>query len=180
MIPFAAQDPAGPTGQLDITRRILAFLDEIGISIEHRTIEEKTFLPGILIAHGTLVVDSQKMLYPGDLLHEAGHIAMMPAAERGTVYNTVIRKESSPDTDAMEEMGAIAWSYAASVHLQLPPQVVFHPDGYKGESESLADNFSTGQYFGVPPLNWLGMCNYGKVFHTEDPPYPYMIKWLRD
>jgi hypothetical protein len=40
--------------------------------------------------------------------------------------------ESTPG----EEMAAIAWSYAACVHLGLEPTVVFHSDGYKGGSES--------------------------------------------
>ena len=38
--------------------------------------------------------------------------------------------------DAGEEMGAIAWSYAAALHIGLDPRVVFHEDGYKGAANS--------------------------------------------
>ena len=34
------------------------------------------------------------------------------------------------------EMAAIAWSYAAAIHLEIPPAVVFHEAGYRGGSKS--------------------------------------------
>ena len=38
------------------------------------------------------------------------------------------------------EMTAIAWPYAAAVHLGIEIEVLFHPDGYKGGAEWLAGN----------------------------------------
>ena len=32
---------------------------------------------------------------------------------------------------------AIAWSYAAALEIGIPPEIVFHPDGYRGASESM-------------------------------------------
>ena len=82
--------------------------------------------------------------------------------------------------DPAEEMTAIAWSYAAIRHLQLPPDVVFHPDGYNGGSSSIMENFGEGRYFGVPMLQWLGLCRDEKnAKEFGDAPYPTMIKWLR-
>ena len=68
------------------------------------------------------------------------------------------------------EMGAIAWSYAAALHLGIDPTVVFHQAGYKGASTSILENFAAGRYFGVPILQWVGL---------TDETYPVMRKWLR-
>lgn len=159
---------------------ILSFLDTIGIVVMERTIGEETFLPGILIDHGVLVIDREKLLYPGDLLHEAGHLAVVTPAERKLLYNTVTADKSRQHLEAMEEMSAIAWSYAAVCHIGIPIEVLFHPAGYKGGSDSLIDNFSNGKYLGVPGLAWLGLCNYQKMQHSSYKPYPHMIKWIRD
>ena len=68
-------------------------------------------------------------------------------------------------------MAAIAWSYAAALHLNLAPEVVFHAAGYRGGSRSMIENFSAGRYIGVPFLKWIGL--------TGDN-YPAMTRWLRD
>lgn len=75
-----------------------------------------------------------------------------------------------------EEMMAIAWSYAACVHLGIDAKFVFHDNGYKGGGSSIAENFKEGRYFGVPVLKWVGMCNNPE----EENGYPKMIKWLRE
>ena len=52
---------------------------------------------------------------------------------------------------------AIAWSYAAALEIGIPPEIVFHPDGYRGASESMLQNFAEGRYLAVPMLQWVGM-----------------------
>ena len=47
-----------------------------------RDLPDACFLPGVRVDRGRLLVDEARLLYPGDLLHEAGHVAIMPAAER--------------------------------------------------------------------------------------------------
>jgi len=39
--------------------------------------------PGIQIQRGVLVVGEAQLSYPGDLLHEAAYLAVVPAARRG-------------------------------------------------------------------------------------------------
>jgi hypothetical protein len=150
--------------------RILNFLSEIGIAVHERPLAEPTFLPGILIERGALVLDRTKA-EPGDLLHEAGHLAVMPAAQRAEVTGDL-------GTGPGEEMAAIAWSYAASQHLQLAPEVLFHPTGYRGGSSSLIENFTEGRYIGVPLLQWFGMTRE-RSDGSAAPVYPQMGCWLR-
>jgi hypothetical protein len=156
------------------TATIVAFLRQIGIPVSTDTLAEPTFLPGILLKHGGIVVDVERLRFPGDLLHEAGHIAVSSPDRRASI-------QGNAGPDPAEEMMAIAWSYAASVYLQLDPAVVFHAEGYRGGSNELIDNFTHGRYFGVPMLQWLSMTldapHAGERGHA---PYPHMLKWLRD
>jgi hypothetical protein len=152
--------------------RIIQFLEGIGFQFREVELNQQTFVPGIAIDRGTLLIDKSKLLYPGDLLHEAGHLAVTPAERRMRVQGDVGKK-------AAEEMMAIAWSYAASVHLGLAPNVVFHDGGYKGGAASLIENFTNGRYIGVPVLQWIGLTvdeRRAKELGIE--PYPCMIKWV--
>ncbi len=154
--------------------RIISFLREIGFQVREGEINQKTFVPGIAIDHGALVIDKSKLLYPGDLLHEAGHLAIMPSERR-------LRIQGDAGKKAAEEMMAIAWSYAASVHLGLQPSVVFHEGGYKGGAGSLIDNFTNGRYIAVPMLQWIGLTADDKrAQELGIKPYPSMIKWVLD
>ncbi len=159
---------------LPVTAQIIAFVRSIGLPVELGEVPEDAFLPGICITHGGLLVDPDRMLYPGDLLHEAGHLAVLTASER-----------SLPDgrlpVDGGQEMGAIAWSYAAARHLGLDASIVFHDDGYKGDAGSLLDNFRQGYYLGVPYLQWIGLsweANQAAARGVQA--YPHMQGWLRE
>ena len=149
--------------------RIFTFLRKIGFNIHLAELPEKTFLPGIQIVANGLNIDIDALLYPGDLLHEAGHLAVMPPENRWL--------EVPPTGDAAEKIAAIAWSYAAVVYLGLPPEVVFHPHGYRGKSKSLAYGFATGNRPGLPLLWWMGLTTQP----TPETPsiYPKMLRWVR-
>jgi len=162
------------TSEVDL---ILHFFGQIGIKAEFGSVPDTTFLPGILIDAGRLIIDIEKLKYPGDLLHEAGHIAMVPSADR-SLMNGNIETDSPVDT---MELGAILWSYAALKHLNLPPEFVFHKEGYKGDADWLIEQFEGGTFIGLPLLQWMGLAYDTKNaanFNVE--PFPFMLKWLRD
>lgn len=161
-----------------LTNKIANFLIEIGLDVIPAQLEDETFLPGILVQNGKLLVDETKLKYPGDLLHEAGHLAMTPFALRREMSDEV----NLPDVNMNAiESQSIAWSYAACLHLGLDPRVVFHKDGYKGHSENLLLNFSLGIYIGVNGLEEAGMTASDKLAQEIGvKPYPHMLKWLRD
>tara|TARA_R100000005_G_scaffold96449_2_gene83427 strand:+ start:3123 stop:3599 length:477 start_codon:yes stop_codon:yes gene_type:complete len=152
----------------DLINTITSFLNEIGIPTKYESIQESTFLPGIKIDKGVLFIDQDQLKYPGDLLHEAGHIAVMTPGERTEISGNIM--EHKPDNES-DEMAAILWSYAALKYLNLAPQIVFHPEGYKNDSEWLTENLEQGQYVGLPLLEWMGL--------TDSDSFPKMKYWLR-
>jgi hypothetical protein len=155
----------------------IEFINSIGIATQFQKIEEESFLPGLLIKNGTIVIDEEALLYPGDILHEAGHIAVVPASTRPTLNHLSILESKNRES---EEMMAIAWSYAACVYLQIDPYYVFHDNGYKGGANNIVENFKAGHYFGTPMLQWCGMTTEPKYGMKGDNIYPNMKKWLRD
>ena len=149
------------------------FIQQIGIGISFEPNSEPAIMPGICIRGGKIIVDKANLLYPGDVLHEAGHIAVVPEGERSSLNNdTIARRPMAP----AEEMMAIAWSYAACVHLGLPSSFVFHDHGYHGGGKSLRENFDGGYYFGVPMLQYLGLCS--RAGQSEQSQYPVMLHWV--
>ncbi len=142
---------------------ITHFLRGIGLSVVERPLTSPTVLPGITVDAGALVLDSAAKMYVGDLLHEAGHLAVVPLAERAAFHGNV-------GDDGGMEMGAIAWSYAAAMHLGVPLETLFHEHGYRGDAAWLREHFSTAPSLGVPILVWRGL--------TDTLCYPVMHRWL--
>jgi len=163
----------------DITAQaIIAFLRDIGIRVELSSIDDDTFLPGIDVVEGALIVDESRLLYPGDLLHEAGHLAVTPGAFRNQLSGKVETPHENPD---VIEAAAICWSYAACLHLGLDPRLVFHEHGYHGRSEGLLLGFQMGMFPGLPELLYAGMIESGASAKlVGHPAFPKIRKWLRD
>ncbi|HQU86824.1 MAG TPA: hypothetical protein PKY59_27065 [Pyrinomonadaceae bacterium] len=162
----------------ELIQKFADFLNGIGLKIHPKKLDEKTFLKGILIENGEIFVDENLLDHPGDILHEAGHIATAPAAIRPQLSDTVTVPDSNMDT---MELAAMLWSYAAAVHLQIDPRIVFHPHGYYGRSESILFNFSLGMFMSISILEEAEMA-YGQNLANQKglEIFPKMYKWLRD
>lgn len=157
-----------------ITNQIVEFIRGIGIEVETRAIEEATAMPGITIGKGKLVIDEARLLYPGDLLHEAGHLAVLTTAERATA-------DGKLPGDGGIEMAAIAWSYAAALHIGIAPEIVFHEHGYRKGSDPILENFREGRYIAVPLLQWMGLTlEPPQAAERGCAPFPHMLRWLRE
>jgi hypothetical protein len=152
--------------------RIIDWLREIGLTVRIAPLGADTFLPGVTMEPGGLVVDPERLLYPGDLLHEAGHLATMPPVQRAATG-------SNAGSNMGDEIAAQTWSYAAAVHLGLPAEIVFHSAGYKGSAKTLMDVYGNGKA-GVPLLQWMGLTlDRKRAAAASVPAYPHMIRWLR-
>jgi len=162
----------------EIIGSIIDFLIYVGIDVEDASLPEKTFLPGIYIENGRMLIDRSRLLFPGDLLHEAGHLAVIPSDIRATLTG-----EMTLSWTQMEpiEAQAMAWSYAAVLHLGIDPRVVFHPAGYKGRSAAILQGFELGLYIGLQGLEDAELTLTPTTgLRNNCEPYPAMIKWIRD
>ena len=150
--------------------RIVAFLRKVGISVEVSALEDETFLPGVAVTGDGLQVDPARLAWPGDLLHEAGHVAVSDPG----------RPDEGVSDDPGEEMAALAWSFAAATHMGLDASVPFHDGGYRGGGKALAEMFSQGGYVGVPMLAMWGLTvepHRAKAAGAR--PFPHMLAWRR-
>lgn len=150
--------------------RIVAFLERVGIPVAVEPVTD-SLLPGATVRDGGLVFDPA-LPYPGDLLHEAGHIAVTDPALRPTLTEV--------SSDPAEEMAAIAWSYAAALAAGVDPALVFHDHGYRGGGGYLIPALTSENPVGVPMLQVYGMT--GLARNAADlglPVYPAMARWLR-
>lgn len=149
--------------------RIVAFVRDIGIEVREGAVAGDSFLPAVSVIGGAVVFDKTRQQWPGDILHEAGHIAVMTPETRGGPV---------PDDGGLE-LAAMSWSYAAAIAIGIDPGVVFHEGGYHGSGSGLAQNYALGLYIGLPELVAAGMA-YGPGTAPEGAPvYPAMVRWLR-
>lgn len=177
--------------------RIVDFLHAIGLPLEVGPFGPEGFLPGITIRQGVMRVDPDHIYVSGDLLHEAGHIAIVPSRLRpylGDNLETSLRDAMADgDTDPVAaaalsytEIMATAWSYAALKALDLPPETIFFAGGYRMNAEQQA-RFMTllegGNQFGILYLAQGGMTGpcgmMAMMYQNGLPPFPTMTRWLQ-
>lgn len=160
-------------GGLAAAQAICLFLQEIGVALRIEPVAGEMFLPGIDVHQGAVRIDPERDAFPGDLLHEAGHLAVVEAPRR--------QDASGFDAEPGEEMAAMAWSVAAARHLGLPLEVVFHPEGYRGGSDAMLGAFAgNGSGPGVPLLSAWGMsAEPARAAEWGRAPFPAMTRWLR-
>jgi len=158
-------------GGLEAALRIGAFLEEIGVELEAGPVADSV-IPGMTVSCGRVRIDSQVPAFPGDLLHEAGHVAVSDPAIRSTL--------EAIETDPGEEMAAIAWSVAAAHATATPLDVLFFDEGYKGGAAALRTAFAGDGWVGVPMLAWFGMtAEPHRAAEWDMPAFPEMTRWLR-
>jgi hypothetical protein len=154
---------------------MIDFIRSLGMAVHEQNLINPTILPGLSISGGNLIVDRSRLAYPGDLLHEAGHLAVKLPSARAEV-------DHSAGTDPAEEMMAVAWAWAAGKHLGVPPNMVFHESAYQNaDGATLAEQFEAGHTFGVPMLQAYGMtAEPHSAQRLGRSPYPVMARWLRE
>jgi hypothetical protein len=162
----------------DVLQSIVVFLSDIHIPVMEGDVPADAFLPGLRVSAGALIYSKEQLRWPGDLLHEAGHIATIPAQVRSSLNDSLVTAQDIPHASEIE---ATAWAYAAVVYLKLPLSILFHDGGYHGHSAGLINTFSLGVYPGAFGLSQAGMTHIGADAERAGiPPYPHMTRWLRE
>ncbi|MDE1149927.1 MAG: hypothetical protein PW843_25530 [Azospirillaceae bacterium] len=187
----------------DALAPIVAFLRGIGFTVEFGPGAAGGFLPGVNIQGGAIHIDPDTLVSPGDLLHEAGHMAILPRRlharlGRDLEADTIaaVAAEAGPGMPAdpvlaaplqQGEFMAQAWSYAAALHLDVPPECVFFPgsyhiDAYEG-THPMQVWLEAGTHHGLGALAKVGMTGYAGIFalmHDNGlAPFPHMNRWIQ-
>ncbi len=169
---------ASEVADVAVRERILGFLREIGLQVHEAEVPPDSFLPGLRIERGGLRVDVSRLRWPGDLLHEAGHLAVVPSSLRPMMDDAL---QDLPAVPHGGEIEATAWAWAATRHLGLDPAVLFHDGGYHGRSAGLRTTFELGVYLGASGLAAAGLTVQPSQAQAGGPaPYPHMLAWLRE
>lgn len=180
---------------------VCAFIEAIGLRCSPGSVPTDSFLPGVAIIEGGLVYDDEQLGSPGDLLHEAGHLALTPQRVRplldgdvGAVIDDILAtglpdhlaplNEAERSMIERSEPLAIAWSYAAACAAGVDPDCVFWEGGYGtkdgGSPMILRMQIEQGMFPGVLGLAQLGFCGPPPLFATpgQAAPFPAMRGWM--
>ena len=170
------------------------FLQGLGFTVRQDS-RASGFLAGVEINNGQLIVERFDDDIAGELLHEAGHLAVLPSPFRNRAsgdLGDVIQRMSdwidqnratvSPDDPLIRailqsgECEAVAWSYAAATAIGIDTRIPFIR-GFDGEGPALHDQVASGYYFGVHGLAAGGMTDLPRARAVS--PYPRMKRWLQ-
>lgn len=154
-----------------LVAQLANFVRSIGIEVLACSIDWKTQFPGLDVQGGAVLVDENQLIHPGNILHEAGHLA---------VHDPARRQDPKFSPSRGEELSALAWSYAAVVDLGLKSDLVFYPGSFHGWDLALIENFAEGRYVGLPLMHRYGMTAEPRLAPALGvQPYPHMLRWLR-
>lgn len=184
------------------TREVVTFLRGIGLAVTERQAplqEGETFLPHVLVNQGGLEVVMEEA-YPGDVLHEAAHLAIIPAQFR-PFANWDLSEAESRMTQYLDEHPmalatypedpvaraivqaadpeATAWQYAAAVHLKVPERWIFPRGSYEGTRIDMLRCLKASSYVGINGLRAAGWTLLRpNPIRPDVPVYPKLKFWL--
>lgn len=173
--------------------KVIDFLNQIGLKT---TLVENIngFVNHCRIIEGTLEVDAR--CRASGLLHEAGHLAPLPAQYRCLFSGNVSRGQKAM-LDAITELNlhpdhplyraaiqsseaeATSWAWAAGKHLGIPDELIIQDDEYNGDGEVERLRLQFGRHYGINGLHHAGFCKVSASSPKPLPVYPSLAFWLQ-
>ena len=173
-------------------KKTVEFLRKIGFEVVYLP-GASGFIDGIRIVDGALHVDPQ--CQPSALLHEAGHLAIIPAEFRShmnddleiginKMFDEISNRQLDPDHPLQvaaiqcSDCEATAWAWAAGVAVGLKPEEIIQNNEYENTGRDIRMMLQVGKYFGIHGLARSGMCKIGPGSIPEQR-FPVMQYWLQ-
>jgi len=177
-----------------LLRKVARWLTKIGLKVEQGTRFEVPFNVGIWIEDGGLIYDPAEA-HPGNLLHDAGHLAIIPSIIRPLAKGDIIASIEQPieayldsHQDAFEKLPedpiaraclqcgdaeAIAWAYAAAIAARVDPWLTCE-QGFsnRNDAEHIYRGLQVGAHLGVNGLRAAGF-----IERVDD--FPRLTKWVQ-
>lgn len=186
--------PAASENPSEDLQKTVRFLTEIGLECEFEP-GATGFLTKVRIESGTLFIDPAAL--PADVLHEAGHLAVLPGRFRplagrdiGTVQKMMYEQVDFSDPDHGEARAAMqsgdpeatAWAWAAGKHIGLDPKKIIEGASYGGDGDSIRFMLQANRYIGINGLSAAKFCvtppgRLGPMMKL--PTYPTLAMWLQ-
>jgi hypothetical protein len=186
--------------RLGWSRKAFEFVKSIGLPITVASAEAvaKAFTPHILIRDGEMLVDLDNV-FPGDILHEAAHVAITPpkfralcngglkavfkamrdfAMENPTGLHTYPENALVRAIMQCDEQEAIAWQYAAAREIELPDEWLFPEGSFEGHGDDHLIRLKLSSHYGINGLQAAKWTVIRKNPHIDLPVYPKLAFWL--
>jgi hypothetical protein len=172
--------------------RCVRFLREIGLTVREKN-GARGFFDGIEIIEGTLLIDPKCAV--SDLLHEAGHLAIVPGRYRrlmnvdlepGWIAMVKALRESRVGPESAlhravlhcSDTEATAWAWAAGRRLGLSGTEIIGDGDYDGDEVAIRYLLGIGKYVGIEGLATAGFCSM--VRSGPDPVFPRLAFWTQE
>jgi hypothetical protein len=199
-MPQPMHQPENPEERQRWLERAVEFVRSIGLSVKlvgNHPLEPGSFLPQIRIRAGGLEV--REDAFPGDVLHEAGHIAVLPPAFRPLADKNLraafaaaraycdehgdglMAHPEDPVVRALLQCSdpeATAWQYAAANAIGLPDAWLFPAGSYEGNQETVLQMLKLNRHFGINGLQAAGWTQVSRNPYRATPVYPALAFWL--
>lgn len=173
--------------------RITKFLNDIGIKT-HDSPGASGLVDGVEIRGGELHIDHDCSV--SDLLHEAGHIAIIPLQFRPhlggnlhkgmkIIWDELTAMNLHPDHSLhraviqASDAEATAWAWAAGLKIGLPHQEIIGDEDYQGYGRGIKEMLQYNAYAGINGLAHAGMCKRG-ITTPKEQHYPIMQRWVQN
>lgn len=174
--------------------RTLEWLNGIGLRC-HIKVKAHGFFPGVRIVNGGLHVTESAHI--SDVLHEAGHLAILPGRLRHLTGKNVddgiakmmplidFSDPESGEARAIVQAGdseATAWAWAAGLHLRIQVETIIRGADYQGNGANERLRLSFCDHIGIHGLSAAGFCvvKRGPLEAIRGlPAYPKMAKWVQ-
>lgn len=172
---------------------IVEFLNRVGLKT---TVVERSagFIDHCRITEGTIEVDPT--CPPSGLLHEAGHLATVPAQYRHLFSGNVNHVQAAmlesvkglglhPDHPLwraaiqFSEAEATAWAFAAGNHLSIPNELIVCDEDFQGDGAIERLRLELSRHYGIKGLYHAGFCKLRASSPRDLPVYPKLAFWLQ-
>lgn len=173
--------------------RTVSFLNQIGI----QTIMTETaggFLDHVRIVAGVLHVTPEAP--PSNVLHEAGHVAIVPSPFRVLMDNDVdvgvhemferakakgieVSPEQWQQMIQVSETEATAWAWAAGKAIGLGDEEIIEDHDYEGDGAIERLRLSLNSHLGIHGLQHAGFCRVRASSPGVGKVYPELNFWLQ-
>jgi len=172
--------------------KVIKTLNEIGLNAILDEATTDGFLKNIHIKQGVIFVNSKCDI--SAILHEAGHLALLPKQYRLQVSGdvSIIQKKMCKEIDwtnpqnqqylYADDTEATAWAWAFGKYLDIPEDKIIPKSVYQNNGLDIRYGLKHNTYLGIHGLARAGLC-CAKLLHTKVsnlPLYPKLLRFTID